>query len=211
VYELSKPRFIAPLLIAALLWVGADSNPAPLTAPEILDRQPPEIVRELHANNLVLLPGVQDESLYINALVLFDQPLQRALDLLSQTERQRDYLPELKRMETVRRDGTTVIDDHHLRILFVPIDYRLRTETDFEAARIWWKLDPSHDNDLRVLEGYWQFYELDDSRSLGEFGTRVVLGPALPSFLQNAATRRSVPRIVDRMRLWVNSNGRYRP
>jgi hypothetical protein len=211
VRKLSIPRLIAPLLIAALLWVGADSNPAPMSAPEFLERHPPEIVEKLQADNLVLLPSAQDGSLYISALVLFDQPLERALDLLSQTERQRDYLPELKRMQTVHRDGTTVIDDHHLRILFVPIDYRLRTETNFEAARIWWKLDPSHDNDLRVLEGYWQFYELDDSRALGEFGTRVVLGPALPAFLQDAATRRKVPRIVERMRLWVNSNGSYRP
>ena len=187
VSELSKPRVVAPLLIAALLWIGGDSLPAPMTATEVLDRHSPEIVRELNANNLVLLPADEDGSLYINALVVFDQPLRRALDLLSQTERQPDYLPELKHMETVRRDGTAVIDDHHLRILFVPIDYRLRTETDFDAARIWWKLDPSRDNDLQVLEGYWQFYELDASRSLGEFGTRVVLGSALPGFLQDAA------------------------
>jgi len=104
-----------------------------------------------------------------------------------------------------------VVDEHHVRILFVRIDYRLRTQTDFEAARIWWNLDPTHDNDLRVLDGYWELYEFDDARTLGVFGTRVVLSPAMPTFLQKAATRGNVPRVVERMRLWVNSNGSYRP
>jgi len=198
-------------LFAALLCTGADSSPARNTAAEILDQHSAKVVRRLHAKNLVLLPGARDESLYINALVLFDQPLRRTLDLLSQTERQSEYLPELKRVETIRREGAAVIDAHHVRILFIRIDYRLRTEMDVEAARIRWQLDPTSDNDLQVLEGYWELYEFGESRTLGVFGTRVVLGPALPSFLQNAATRRNVPRVVDRMRLWVNSAGRYRP
>lgn len=207
----TSPCRVASLLIAALCCVGANSNPAPKTATEVLGRHPPEIVRRLHARNLVLLPGVRDGSLYIAALVLFDQPLHRTLRLLSQTERQSEYLPELKRIETIRRDGAAVIDEHHVRILFIRLDYRLRTEIDFKAARISWQLDPTHDNDLRVLDGYWELYESGDSRTLGVFGTRVVLGRLLPAFLQNAATRRNVPRIVERMRLWVNSNGTYRP
>ena len=159
----------------------------------------------------MLLPGTQDGSLYIGALVLFDQPLHRTLRLLSQTERQSEYLPELKRVETIRRDGAAVIDEHHVRVLFIRPDYRLRTELDFGAARICWKLDPTHDNDLQVLDGYWELYELGDSRTLGVFGTRIVLSTAVPAFLQNAATRRNLPRVVERMRLWVNSDGRYRP
>ena len=209
--NLSEPCRVVPLLIAALFCLGAHSNPVLKTATGVLDRQPPEIVRRLHAKNLVPLPGAQDGSLYIRALVLFDQPLHRTLRLLSQTERQSEYLPELKRVETIRRDGTAVVDEHHVRILFIRLDYRLRTEMDFAAARIWWKLDSTHENDLEVLEGYWEFYEFDDSRTLGVFGTRVVLGKAIPAFLQNAATRRNLPRVVERMRLWVNSEGTYRP
>jgi hypothetical protein len=211
VQELSQPFRIAPLLIAALLCIGAGSDPVAKTAREVLDRHPPRTVRQLHASNLVLLPDAEDGSIYIGALVLFDQPLERTLRLLSQSERQSEYLPLLKRVETIDRDGTVVIDEHHVRILFIPINYRLRTETDFDAARIWWSLDATHDNDLRVLEGYWQLYEFEGARTLGVFGTRVVLGPALPAFLQDAATRRNVPRMVERIRLWVNSDGRYRP
>lgn len=207
----SQPSRVAPLLIAAALCIGADPNPSPNNAAEILEGHPPKVARRLHAKNRALLPGTQDGGLYIGALVLFDQPLERTLHLLSQSERQSEYLPELKRVDRIRLDGAAAIDQHHVRILFIRIDYRLRTESDLEAARIWWNLDASHDNDLNVLEGYWELYEFDASRTLGVFGTRVVFGPALPAFLQNAATRRNVPRVVERMRLWVNSNGSYRP
>lgn len=210
-HRLSKPCRASTLLITALLCIGADSKPVSKSAAEILDAYPPKVVRRLHAKKRALLPGSQDGGLYIGALVLFDQPLDTTLQLLSQSQRQSEYLPELKRVETIRRDGAAVVDEHHVRILFVRIDYRLRTQTDFEAARIWWNLDPTHDNDLRVLDGYWELYEFDDARTLGVFGTRVVLSPAMPTFLQKAATRGNVPRVVERMRLWVNSNGSYRP
>jgi len=206
-----QPLRVAPLLIAALLCGAARARPVPTTAQEVLAQQPARRLQQLYADNLVLLPHEPDGSIYIEALVLFDQPLERTLRLLAQSERQSEYLPQIKRVKLIERDGTVVIDEHHVRILFIPIDYRLRTETDFDAARIWWSLDATHENDLSVLEGYWQLYRFDDSRTLGVFGTKVVLGPALPSFLQDAATRRNVPRVVEHIRLWVNSNGRYRP
>ena len=160
---------------------------------------------------MTLLPKVTDGSLYIGALVLFDKPLDTTQELLSQTERQHEYLPELKKADLIRRDGTAVINEHQVRVMFIRLSYRIRTEFDSDAGRIWWALDPAHENDLDVLEGYWEFYEMNTSQTLGRFMTRVVLGPAVPRFLQNAATRRNVPRVVERMRLWVNSEGTYRP
>ena len=207
----TAPCPIALLLISASLCVATQSRAAPQTAETILADYPPEVVRRLHDRKSTLLPRAKDESLYIGALVLFDQPLERTQRLLSQTGRQHEYLPELKETETIRWDGNTVINEHRVRVMFIRINYRIRTESDFEARRIWWKLDPSHQNDLDVLEGYWEFYEMDGSQTLGLFKTRVVLSTALPRFLQDAATRHNVPRAVERMRLWVNSEGTYRP
>jgi hypothetical protein len=197
--------------IAAALLVSTDSSTAPQTAETVLADYPPKIVQKLHKKNLALLPNVQDGSIYIGALVLFDQSIDKAHHLLSQTERQHEYLPELKRADIIRRDGSVVINEHHVRVMFIGLSYRIRTQSDFDSGRIWWVLDPTHDNDLDVLEGYWELYKIDDSRTLGRFKTRVVLGPLIPRFIQNAATRRNVPRVVERARRWVNSEGAYRP
>ena len=199
------------MTIAAAFLVATDSGAAPQAAETVLAGYSPKVVKRLHDKKMTLLPKAADGSLYIGALVLFDQPLDTTQELLSQSERQHEYLPELKKTDLIRRDGTAVINEHEVRVMFIRLSYRIRTEFDPDAGRIWWALDPAHENDLDVLEGYWEFYEMDTSRTLGHFKTRVVLGPALPSFLQNAATRRNVPRIVERMRLWVNSEGTYRP
>jgi hypothetical protein len=206
---MSYPK--ALLTITAALCVSTEASTAPQTAEALLADYPSKTVQRLHDKNLTLLPKPPDGSLYIEALVVFDQPLELTQRLLAQSERQHEFLPELKRTDTIRRDGAVVINEHHVRVMFIQLSYRIRTESDADSGRIWWALDPTHENDLDVLEGYWEFYEMDDSRTLGHFKTRVVLGPALPSFLQNAATRRNVPRVVERMRLWVNSEGTYRP
>jgi hypothetical protein len=199
------------LTIAAALCIATDAGTAPQTAETLLAGYSSKTVQRLYDKNLTLLPKTPDGSLYIGALVVFDQPLELTQRLLAQSGRQHEFLPELKRIDMIRRDGAAVINEHHVRVMFIRIRYRIRTESDFDSGRIWWTLDPTHDNDLDVLEGNWELYEMGDSRTLGRFATRVVLGPAVPSFLQDAATRRNVPRVVERMRLWVNSKGTYRP
>ncbi len=104
-----------------------------------------------------------------------------------------------------------MLDRHTLRVMFVPIQYHLRSHFDFESYRIWWELDPDSPNDVHRLEGFWQLEELDPNRTLGRFGSRVEVGPALPSFLQDLMTRRGVTRTMRQVRLWVNSDGTYRP
>jgi hypothetical protein len=205
-----KKRRIMGWVTAALL-VSTDSGTAPQTAETVLADYPPEIVQELHDKKLILLPNIEDGAIYIGALVLFDQSIDTAHHLLSQSERQHEYLSELKKADLVRRDGNAVINEHHVRVMFIGLSYRVRTESDPETGRIWWVLDPTHENDLDFLEGYWELYEIDGSQTLGRFKTRVVLGSLIPSFIQNAATRRNVPRVVERARLWVNSEGAYRP
>ncbi len=201
----------ALLTIAAALLVATDSGAEAQTAETLLADYSPKIVRKLHDRKVTLLPRAANESHYIGALVLFDQPFDTTHQLLSQTERQHEYLPELKSTTMIRRDGAAVINEHHVRVMFIRLSYRIRTESDLESGRIGWVLDPTHENDLDVLEGHWALYEMGVSQTLGYFKTRVVLGPLLPQFLQDAATRRNVPRAVERMRLWINSEGTYRP
>jgi hypothetical protein len=104
-----------------------------------------------------------------------------------------------------------VLDEHHMKILFARVDYRLRHHFDWEGGRSWWELDPSFANDLSEVEGFWELHELDAARTLARFGSRVVVGPALPLWLQEVATRKNLPATLERARRWVDSNGTYRP
>lgn len=124
-----------------------------------------------------------------------------------QVEFRRD-VEAIRRIESGREES---LDEFHMRILFVKIVYRLRRRVDFAAARIEWNLDPAFENDLRRLEGFWQLYALDAARTLGEFGTLVDVGPALPAAFQDLATRSTLPRTLEHCRRWVDSGGSWRP
>jgi hypothetical protein len=109
-----------------------------------------------------------------------------------------------------RRDGELVVEQH-LKLMFVPIVYRLRHRPDREAARISWQLDRSFESSLRNVEGYWELFGLEGGRTLGRFGSVVDVGPAVPRSLQDMLTRKTVERSVESCRRWVDSGGTWRP
>jgi hypothetical protein len=176
---------------------------------------PPDIVQRLLNENVILLAGSEprhgSDPARVQALVLFARPRSRVLQLLLQTARQIEYRPDVEKVETVERFPNGEVDAQEMRIMLVKISYWLRYQWDVPAGRISWGLDPRFPNDLRVTDGFWQLEEVDASHTVGRFGTRVDVGPALPAFLQDMATRKNLPQTLDRCRRWIDSDGRYRP
>ena len=205
------PRARSPGWFALFLLAGdLSARVASADDEAIFAMLPGEVVDRLRGEGIAILPGAADGK-HVEAVVLFEQPRHRTMRLLSQTTRQHEFRPELIHVEPILWSESDVLDRHTLRVMFVPIEYHLRSHFDFESYRIWWELDPDSPNDLRRLEGFWQLEELDSNRTLGRFGSRVEVGPALPSFLQDLMTRRGVTRTMRQVRLWVNSDGTYRP
>lgn len=129
--------------------------------------------------------------------------------LISQTGRQMEFRPELKAIEILETYDGGTLERQRLKIMFTNIVYHLRYTVDFEAHRVSWELDASRDNDLKEVSGFWELYVLDEERTLVRFGTRVDVG-SLPSFLQDYATRKNVPKSLQNARRWVNSDGTWR-
>jgi hypothetical protein len=210
-------RSLVLLLAAAALPAGADPprpSAPPETAEAVLARYSPVVVARLQTDRIALLgPGETDgvPDSFVQALVIFSQPRRRTLRLLSQTARQAEFRPELREVETIEWGDATALDEHRMAIMFMKIDYRLRTHFDFERGRIWWELDPSFDNDLEHVEGFWELYALGRGETLGRFGTRVQVGATLPVWLQDYATRKNVPQTMEHVRHWVDSDGTWRP
>ena len=177
--------------------------------------EPPELVERLLDEKVVLLPGSeprdQDDPTQVRALVIFARPRSRVIQLLLQTDRQTEYRPELEKVETLEHFPNGEVDVQEMRIMLMPISYWLRYQWDVSAGRISWTLDPRFPNGLRVTDGFWELEEVDAVHTLGRFGTRVDVGPALPAFLEEIATRKNLPQTLDRCRRWIDSDGRYRP
>ncbi|HXK24103.1 MAG TPA: hypothetical protein VMS55_15655 [Myxococcota bacterium] len=173
----------------------------------------------LDAPNPALLARLEQEHVVCNesdgrtarALVLFQQPLDEVWTLLTSTTRQKEYRPELTGLTVVDSGDHSNVADYSLRFMLTSLHYRLQQGWDSQSRRVWWSLDPSFDNDMRVLDGLWELRPLDESHTLARFSTRIDIGPALPAFLQDYATRKKLPESMDHVRRWVDSGGAWRP
>jgi len=195
---------------------AATAAPDPLeTAEAILAAQPRDLVDRLMAEGVLVLQEVEEKGPLrggiISSYVIFDQPVERVYRLLAQSERQAEFRPEMSSIETIEMGPRGPIDEQRIKILFQTYVFRIAYQLEPESRRIDWTLDERFDNDLAHVSGFWSLYAMSDGRTLGRSGTRVDVGPAVPAMLQDWITRKNVPTTMKHVRLWVNSNGSYRP
>jgi hypothetical protein len=213
---------VRPVRIRAAAWclvvtlaasLGRAQASAPIPARPLEIPEPPVMAKLEQDGVLLEASAAHDGSRggHAEALVLFQQPRDRVLELLTATERQTEYRPELKRLELVESSDRGDLAEYHVRFLLTKLRYRTRHGWDLDAGRVWWTLDPDYPNGLRTLDGLWELRALDERRTLGRFTSRIDIGPALPSSLQDYATRRRLPEAMEMTRRWVDSGGRWRP
>jgi hypothetical protein len=207
-------------LLALLLLLLAGAAPADelqeaSPADEILAGLSPELAGHLQQDKMVMLQQFgQDGRIYggmIYALVLFERSRSEVMRFLIQSERQTEFRPELRRAEVVREFPGGHVVDYEIRMMLTTVRYRSRRTWDLDTAEMRWSLDPEADNDFAALEGHWELFELGPERTLARFGTKIDVGPALPKFFQDFATRRKLPESMRNVRLWIESGGSYRP
>jgi hypothetical protein len=207
----------AAVVLVALAWPSAPLRAeAPHTDPpseilpaSALDAPSPDLLARLEQEHVVCDTSRDDRT--VRALVLFKQPRDEVWSLLTSTTRQKEYRPELAGLEVIEAGDNSNVAEYSLRIMLRSLRYRLRQSWDPQSSRVWWSLDPSFDNDMRVLDGLWELRPLDDHRTLARFSTRIDVGPALPAFLQDYATRKKLPESMEQVRRWVDSGGNWRP
>ena len=208
-------RAIFHAAVIASLAVGGEASsrpPAELArADSIVNVLPADQRRTLAERKLLLLGKSEGAGAGLEALVIFAKPPDRVYRLLAQTDRAREYRPDLRAADTVERNAAGPIDEQRMRILFRDIVYRLQFRLYPERRSITWELAAGFDNDLEQADGFWRLHPLPDGRTLGHFGTAVNIGPAFPIYLQKLVTRRKLPATIDRTRRWVDSAGVDRP
>ena len=191
---------------------------------ELLMAYGPDVVQQLEREGVVIVEhpspvqlagseqaGAEGGAGWVWALVLFEQPWERTFSLLAQTERQREFRKELGSVISLDRYPQGAVDEHRLKVLFIPIVYRLRFSITYPERHLQWELDRDFDNGIDLLSGYWELYEYGEGRTLALFATGVRVGKALPGWLQDSITRRSVPNSLQATRRWVDSDGSWRP
>jgi hypothetical protein len=147
---------------------------------------------------------------YIKAVAIFNKPKQRVYDLITTPADQILYLPRLSIAETVERPKNGELTRFQIKVLFTRTNFRVRHWYYPETSRLEWFLDPEFNNDIKLQEGFWQLYQIDENTTVGEYGTLVDTGLAVPSAIQDFFAKKDIPKALDGMRKWVDTDGKYR-
>jgi len=204
-----------PALLVYRCAIAESASTETISGEEILARQPEKVRRALgkrgFSSPAALATSEVECQGFIQAIVVFEQPRQKTLELLAQTHRQMEFLPNLRNVRSVARHENESLDHHEIKIIFTKLEYRVRNHWSHEEWTMWWHLEPGYANDMASLDGYWRFYELADGGTVAIYASRIDVGPYLPASLQASLSRKKLEESLRHFRSWVNSGGSYRP
>ena len=152
--------------------------------------------------------GAQGQNALIEAAVVFNVPLQETWRLLSKTEDQIKYLKEIYELNIIKTGSALNIQEFKLKIAFLDIVYRVIHRFDEANQYIYWSMDPSFDNDLEDLRGFWRFYPYGQGKCLARYGSNVSIRN-IPSWIEAIFKKSGVKKSLLAVKKYVDSGGTY--
>lgn len=147
---------------------------------------------------------------YIRAVAIFHQNKKRVFELMTDTVTQALYLPHLTGATVMAHQPNGELTEFVLKIMWRTMKLHVQHWFYPEQSRSEWALDTTQANDIKAQEGYWQLFELGPDTTVGEYGTKVDTGLAVPAFIQNMFARADIPKALTAFRKYMDSNGKYR-
>jgi len=174
----------------------------------------PALRAQLEKDRQVLLTDDQSTGKsfagYIRALALFKQSKARTWALIAEPVKQPTYLPRLVGAKTLDTPPNGELVQFKLKIMFVNIVLHTRHWFYPEQSRVEWALDKSYKSDISTQEGYWQLFALTPDTVVGEYGTLVDTGVAVPHSIQDYLARKDIPGALEAFRAYIDSDGKFR-
>jgi hypothetical protein len=151
----------------------------------------------------------EQESTFVEAAVVFDKPPEYVWELLYRTEDQVKFLEEVEELKIIRKEELRDNLELKLRILFMTVVYRVIHHFEKDDFHIYWGLDPSFENDLLYLHGFWKLHPYDEGKTLARYGSSVSIRN-VPQWVESLFKRHGVKKSLIAVRKYVNSGGTYR-
>lgn len=150
-------------------------------------------------------PGGKAAGRGVGAVVIA-RPAAAVWAVLSRFEDKAEYMPRIKQVDVLaqepgRRRVRMVVDAS-----VTTSRYTAWFALDEAGGTIRWKLDrTAPDNTIADTEGEWRLYPLGPARTLLYYRTYVDTGRAIPRFIQDYMTRRSLPNLLKAVRARVEA------
>lgn len=173
----------------------------------------PAQVEQVKKGQIVLMDqdtsGSGDQKRFIQAAILFNQPIDKAWQLFRKTENQHRYLPDLDECKLVKRDAKGDLVDFEVELAGFEIEYRIHHVYDDANYKLSWGLDPSYDNDMKRVDGFWHLYKYSETQTLARYGTQVEVSSLIPEFIMKKLTRDNLPANMQAVKKYIESGGKW--
>jgi len=194
--------FVAMLFAATSMATDRDFGPDGLEGLSAAQK------KALSQGKIVLASKGSSENALIEAAMVFNKSPKETWDLLSKTEAQPLYLNELDDVKVVKRSATDGKEIHSVSYAFMDIVYGVLFKFHKSEMYFYWWLDPSRENDLAGLEGFWRFYPYGEGKTLARYGS-FVSAKNVPSWVESFFKERGVKKTLFSVEKYVNSGGTY--
>jgi hypothetical protein len=148
-----------------------------------------------------------EESTLVEAALIFDEPPEYVWEVLYRTEDQIKFLEEVKEVRIIEKEELQDNIEFKLKVLFMTFVYRLIHHFEQDDLHIHWGLDPSFDNDLLYLRGFWKLHPYGEGKTLARYGSDVSL-KNVPRWIQSLFKKRGVAKSLEAVREYIDSGAR---
>jgi len=151
----------------------------------------------------------KSESELIYAAIVFNQPVEETWRLISRTEDQNRYLSDIDDLKIIRKGGPS--DNIQFTVSAGPFSktYRVIHRFSPEKKGFEWGLDPSFDNDLQKLTGFWRFYPFGEGKTLARYGSNVSIH-GVPTWVESLFKKKGITQALGQVKKYVDSGGTWR-
>jgi hypothetical protein len=147
---------------------------------------------------------------FIEAALVFDRPPAEVWSLLSKTELQVHYVPEIKAANLIWDKGNENCLELNVRVMGRNVVYRMIQSFDPPQLYFHWVLDAEMPSDIKELAGFWRFYPYGQDRTLARYGSIVKPRFPVPGFLRRAIAKGHVRSDLESVKKYVDSGGTWR-
>jgi hypothetical protein len=208
-----KVLTLVTFIALAVLTVGRAWAVPTADDPEAWKGLTPDQIAKVKKGEVVMLDkntsaGAEDQKRFIQAAMIFNQPIDQTWALMKKTELQHRYLPDLENCALVSRNASGDSVDFHVKLV-MNINYRIHHVYDDEHCYLHWGLDPNFKNDMKRVDGYWKLYKIDDQHTLARYGTNVEVTSIIPEFIMEKLTKSNLPVNMDACFKYFNSGGTW--
>jgi hypothetical protein len=172
----------------------------------------PEQIKKLQAGEVVMTSSPEvtpDGHSVIAAAVMFKVPVERAWEILSATDRQIEYLEEIKKLRVVEEGEDFNRTEFEVKVMGQKVRYTVVHHFLPELYYLWWELDKKAPHDLRDLSGFWRLYAAgEEGMTIGRYGSRVVPGFPVPEFIRKPLFKNGVRSSLEKVKAYVEKTAR---